>query len=66
MASGLPAKDLLGVVSFGQEALVESPPAHRPQFQGFATSPGDNFTDIESALRLAGSMAVGGRAATSF
>jgi hypothetical protein len=60
LASGLPAKDLLGVVSFGQEALVESPPAHRPQFQGFATSPGDNFTDIESALRLAGSMAVGG------
>ena len=53
-------KDLLGVVSFGQEALVEDPPAHRPQFQGFATSPGDNFTDIESALRLAGSMAVGG------
>jgi hypothetical protein len=60
LASGLPAKDLLGVVSFGQEALVESPPAHRPQFLGFATSPGDNFTDIESALRLAGSMAVGG------
>ena len=59
LASGLPGKDLLGVVSFGQEALVESPPAHRPQFQGFATSPGDNFTDIESALRLAGSMAVG-------
>ena len=55
------------MVSFGQEALVEGRPAHRPEFQGFATSPGDNFTDIESALRLAGSMAVGGtRAATSF
>jgi hypothetical protein len=60
LASALPAQDLLGVVSFGQEALVEEPPAHRLQFQGFATSPGANFTDIESALRLAGSMAVGG------
>ena len=60
LASALPPQDLLGVVSFGQEALVEDPPAHRLQFQGFETSPGANFTDIESALRLAGSMAVGG------
>ena len=45
------------MVSFGQEALVEDPPEHQLQFQGFATSPGANFTDIESALRLAGSMA---------
>jgi hypothetical protein len=57
LASALPAKDLLGVVSFGQVALVEDPPAHSVPFQGFATSPGANFTDIESALRLAGSMA---------
>ena len=57
LQSSLPAQDLLGVVSFGQEALVEDPPEHQLQFQGFATSPGANFTDIESALRLAGSMA---------
>ena len=60
LASTMPPQDLLGVVSFGQEALVEDPPVHRLQFQGFATSPGANFTDIESALQLAGSMAVGG------
>jgi hypothetical protein len=60
LASALPAKDLLGVVSFGQVALVEDPPGHGLQFQGFATSPGANFTDIESALRLAGSMALSG------
>ncbi len=48
------------MVSFGQDALVEDPPAHDLQFQGFATSPGANFTDIESALRLAGSMAAHG------
>ena len=60
LASDLPARDLLGVVSFGQEALVEDPPEHRLPFEGFATSPGSNFTDIESALRLAGSLAVSG------
>jgi hypothetical protein len=60
LAAALPAKDSLGVVSFGQNALVEDPPAHNLQFQGFETSPGANFTDIESALRLAGSMAVTG------
>lgn len=65
LTSALPAKDSLGVVSFGQNALVEDPPARDPHnvgFQGFETSPGANFTDIESALRLAGSMAeTGGR-----
>ncbi|MGH9107680.1 MAG: hypothetical protein ACRDZX_17985 [Acidimicrobiales bacterium] len=60
LAGALPARDELGVVSFGQDALVEDPPQHRPQFSGFATSPGANFTDIEAALRLAGSMAAPG------
>jgi von Willebrand factor type A domain len=60
LASALPAQDQLGVVSFGQDALVEDPPAHDPEFQGFATSPGANFTDLESALQLAGSMAAPG------
>ena len=45
------------MVSFGQDALVEDPPEHHLEFEGFDTSPGANFTDIESALRLAGSMA---------
>ncbi len=60
LAAALPAKDQLGVVSFGQDSLVEDPPAPNLQFQGFATTPGANFTDIESALRLAGSMAAPG------
>lgn len=60
LAKALPAKDQLGVVSFGQDALVEDPPEHGLDFTGFATSPGPNFTDIESALRLAGSVVPSG------
>jgi hypothetical protein len=60
LVSTLPAKDELGVVSFGQDALVEGPPAQYPQFEGFVTSPGAGYTDIESALRLAGSLVVPG------
>ncbi|HTV11421.1 MAG TPA: VWA domain-containing protein [Acidimicrobiales bacterium] len=60
LSSGLPSKDELGVVSFGENALVEAPPQHDLAFQGFATSPGANFTNIEAALRLAGSMTLPG------
>ncbi len=60
LESRLPGQDLLGVVSFGQDALVEDAPQRNLQFEGFNTSPGANFTDIESALRLAGSMAAPG------
>jgi hypothetical protein len=60
LGAKLPGQDLMGVVSFGQDALVEDPPQHHLEFQGFNTSPGANFTDIESALRLAGSLAAPG------
>jgi hypothetical protein len=60
LAATLPARDQMGVVSFGQDALVEDPPEHGLQFTGFSTSPGDNFTDIESALRLAASVVAPG------
>jgi hypothetical protein len=56
LGEDLPARDELGVVSFGQDALVEDPPEHGLQFTGFATSPGGNFTNIESALGLAASV----------
>ncbi|HXW81060.1 MAG TPA: hypothetical protein VEJ84_16275, partial [Acidimicrobiales bacterium] len=60
LVAKLPGKDVMGVVSFGQDALVEDPPQHNLEFEGFNTSPGANFTDIESALRLAGSLAAPG------
>jgi hypothetical protein len=48
--------DQVGIVSFGQDAEVEAPVSERPRFTSFATQPDPNFTDIESALRLAGSV----------
>jgi len=57
LAASLPAHDQLGLVSFGQDALVEEPPQRDLQFSGFETSPGANFTDIESALQLSASLA---------
>ncbi len=56
LSQDLPGKDQLGVVTFGQDALVEDPPAPKLDFTGFGTSPPPNYTDIESALRLAGSL----------
>jgi Ca-activated chloride channel family protein len=56
LSQDLPGKDQLGVVTFGQSALVEDPPTHRLNFTGFGTSPPPNYTDFESALRLAGSL----------
>jgi Mg-chelatase subunit ChlD len=60
IASALPSHDYLGVVTFGQQALVEDPPLRGLQWDGFATGPGPNFTDIEAGLRIAASIAVAG------
>ncbi|HTW09757.1 MAG TPA: hypothetical protein VME46_19800 [Acidimicrobiales bacterium] len=60
LAVALPARDQMGVVSFGQDALVEDPPEHRLAFSGFATSPNANFTDIADALRLGASIVAPG------
>jgi len=60
LAARLPGNDEMGVVSFGQDALVEDPPAHHLEFSGFETSPNQNFTDIESALQLSSSLAAPG------
>jgi hypothetical protein len=57
LSASLPARDQLGVVSFGQDALVEDPPERHLQFTGFETSPGANFTNIEAALQLSASLA---------
>ena len=60
LAAKLPGRDEMGVVSFGQDALVEAPPQHHYSFPGFETSPNPNFTDIESALQLSASLAAPG------
>jgi uncharacterized membrane protein len=52
-------EDRLGVISFGREAVVEVPPDRAPAFTDFATHPNPNYTSIESALRLAGSLILG-------
>lgn len=52
-------EDRLGVISFGREAVVEIPPDRAPAFTDFATRPNANYTSIESALRLAGSLIPG-------
>jgi len=57
LAAKVPGRDEMGVVSFGQDALVEDPPEHHLNFSGFETSPNPNFTDIESALQLSASLA---------
>lgn len=48
--------DQVGLISFGREAVVESPPDRRPAFTDFGTHPNPNYTNIEAALRLAVSM----------
>jgi hypothetical protein len=60
LAAKLPSRDEMGVVSFGQDALVEDPPEHHLSFTGFETSPNPNFSDIESALQLSSSLAAPG------
>jgi Mg-chelatase subunit ChlD/uncharacterized membrane protein len=48
--------DLVGVVTFGHDAEVEVPPSRDPNFDVFQTQPDPNYTDISSALRLAGGL----------
>ncbi len=52
-------QDQLGLISFGREAVVESPPDRRPAFTDFGTHPNPNYTNVEAALRLAASMMPG-------
>jgi uncharacterized membrane protein len=52
-------EDRVGVISFGREAVVEVPPDRSPAFTDFATHPNPNYTSVESALRLAGSLILG-------
>lgn len=51
--------DRLGVVAFAREPAVELPVTAQPVITDFATSPNPNYTDIESALRVAGSLLPG-------
>ncbi len=51
-----PAQDQISLISFGREAIVESPPDRRPAFTDFGTHPNANYTNIEEGLRLAASM----------
>jgi hypothetical protein len=53
----LPSQDQIGVVTFGQDALVEALPAHDLEFSGFATAPGPNYTNMQAGLSLAASIA---------
>jgi len=55
----LKGSDELGVVTAGQNALVEDPPATAAggePFSAFATQPNPGYTDLDAGLRLAGSM----------
>ncbi|HKC18356.1 MAG TPA: VWA domain-containing protein, partial [Candidatus Dormibacteraeota bacterium] len=45
-----------GVVSFGRDPQVEVTATTDPQFTDFQTRPNGNYTDIASALQLAGSL----------
>ena len=56
MQSALHADDRFGVVTFGHDSVIEVPPASGPGFADFGTRPNPNYTDIEGALRLAGSV----------
>lgn len=44
--------DRLGVVTFGQQAELETAPTPGSHFNGFGTRPNPNYTDIAAALRL--------------
>jgi hypothetical protein len=57
---GLRQGDRLGVVTVGQQALVEQPPSSPtqggPSFTDFSTTPNANYTNLEAGLRLAASI----------
>lgn len=56
---GLKGADQLGVVTTGEQALVEQPPTTAggaPAFSTFQTSPNPDFTNLEAGLRLGASV----------
>ncbi len=48
--------DGAGVISFGRDPQVEVNVSTDPQFGGFQSQPNPNYTDLASALQLAGSI----------
>lgn len=46
--------DVAGVVVFGREARIETPPGETPVFGGLTVDPGRHATDLAVGLRLAG------------
>ncbi|MEO8743895.1 MAG: VWA domain-containing protein [Candidatus Dormiibacterota bacterium] len=54
--SSLPSGDLAGVLSFGRGPQVEVNVSSNPQFAQFQSQPNPNYTDVASALQLAGSI----------
>lgn len=48
--------DRAGVISFARDPQVEVDAGTNPQFAGFETAPNPNYTDLASALQLAGSI----------
>src|SRR5205807_288249 len=52
--------DRLGVVTVGQQAVVEQPPSSPslggPSFTDFSTAPNADYTNLEAGLRLAASL----------
>ncbi|MGH7764688.1 MAG: VWA domain-containing protein, partial [Candidatus Dormibacteraceae bacterium] len=51
-----PSADLAGVLSFGRDPQVEVNVGSNPQFAQFQSQPNPNYTDLASALQLAGSI----------
>jgi len=49
----LPEEDRVGVVVFGEEAMVESHPREHWETGGLLSRPGGQATDLEAAVRLA-------------
>ncbi|MGH7760674.1 MAG: VWA domain-containing protein, partial [Candidatus Dormibacteraceae bacterium] len=54
--SRLPSGDMAGVLSFGRDPQVELNVSSNPQFAQFQSQPNPNYTDLASAMQLAGSI----------
>ncbi|GAC1480555.1 MAG: VWA domain-containing protein [Candidatus Dormibacteria bacterium] len=54
--AGRRGKDQAGVISYGRDPQVEVGVSSDPQFREFQSQPNPHYTDIASALRLAGSI----------
>ncbi|MDQ2741466.1 MAG: VWA domain-containing protein [Chloroflexota bacterium] len=55
-AAGRPSNADLGVVTAGQEPMVEDPPSNISTFDTFQTSVNRDYTNLERALELAGAI----------